>query len=148
MKAAVCYEFGKPLVVEEVRLDPPQAGEVKAKIVACAICHSDVHWVRGEWGGTVPVVAGHEPRCLIGLVSRVRVGVRWYLADPLLWHCFYCTLVAPTIAGSFAMDGPAAHQNGQIVQAMRAFLPVCRGRSEPGREGCRSPAIVPACCLR
>ena len=60
MKAAVCYEFGKPLVVEEVRLDPPQAGEVKAKIAACAICHSDVHWVRGEWGGTVPVVAGHE----------------------------------------------------------------------------------------
>ncbi|MEZ4560765.1 MAG: hypothetical protein R3A10_19455 [Caldilineaceae bacterium] len=32
MKAAVCYEFGKPLVIEDVTLDPPQAGEVKVKI--------------------------------------------------------------------------------------------------------------------
>ena len=39
------------------KADPPQAGEVKAKIAACAICHSDVHWVRGEWGGATPVVA-------------------------------------------------------------------------------------------
>jgi hypothetical protein len=29
MKAVVCYEFGKPLVVEEVHIDPPQRGEVK-----------------------------------------------------------------------------------------------------------------------
>ena len=29
MKAAICYEFGQPLVVEEVKLDPPQAGEVR-----------------------------------------------------------------------------------------------------------------------
>lgn len=60
MKAAVCYEFAKPLVVEEVDIDPPQRGEVKVRIGATAICHSDIHLIRGEWRGRVPVVAGHE----------------------------------------------------------------------------------------
>ena len=60
MKAAVCYEFGKPLVVEEINIDPPKLGEVKVKMTHCAICHSDIHLIRGEWGGEVPVVAGHE----------------------------------------------------------------------------------------
>ena len=49
MKAAVCYAFGQPLVVEEVELEPPRAGEVNVRIAACGICHSDVHMIRGEW---------------------------------------------------------------------------------------------------
>jgi Zn-dependent alcohol dehydrogenase len=72
MKAAVCYEFGRPLVVKEVELDPPQTGEVKVKIAACAICHSDIHWIRGEWGGETPLVAGHEAA---GIVTEVGSGV-------------------------------------------------------------------------
>ncbi|MFC1976869.1 Zn-dependent alcohol dehydrogenase [Chloroflexota bacterium] len=60
MKAAVCYEFGKPLVVEEVDIDPPQKGEVKVRIAATAICHSDIHVIRGELGGRLPLVPGHE----------------------------------------------------------------------------------------
>lgn len=60
MKAAVCYEFGQPLVVEDVTLDPPRTGEVKVRIAATAVCHSDVHLMRGDWAGGLPVVAGHE----------------------------------------------------------------------------------------
>lgn len=60
MKAAVCYEFGKPLVVEEVDLDPPQKSEVKVRLAATAICHSDIHVIRGESFSGVPCVAGHE----------------------------------------------------------------------------------------
>jgi len=54
MKAAVCYEFRKPLVIEEVELDPPKTGEVMVKIGATAICHSDVLLVRGNWGASRP----------------------------------------------------------------------------------------------
>ena len=43
LKAALCYEFGKPLVVEEVELDPPRDGEVKVRLAASATCHSDIH---------------------------------------------------------------------------------------------------------
>ena len=60
MKAAVCYEFGKPLVVEDVDIDPPQKGEVKVRIAATAVCHSDIHVIRGERGWRVPLVPGHE----------------------------------------------------------------------------------------
>ena len=76
MKAAVCYELGKPLVVEDVVLDPPKTGEVRVQIGAVAICHSDVHLIRGDWAGWTstppPVVAGHEAA---GVVSEVGVGV-------------------------------------------------------------------------
>ena len=57
MKAAVCYEYREPLVVEEVDLDPPQKGEVKVRMAATAICHSDIHVLRGELGGRLPIVA-------------------------------------------------------------------------------------------
>ena len=60
MKAAVCYELGKPLVVEDINIDPPQKGEIKVRLAATAICHSDIHALRGELGPTVPVVGGHE----------------------------------------------------------------------------------------
>ena len=60
MKAAVCYEFSKPLVVEEIDIDPPKRSEVKVHIGATAICHSDIHSIKGELGGGVPAVPGHE----------------------------------------------------------------------------------------
>lgn len=73
MKAAVCYEFGKPLVIEEVDLDPPQQGEVRVRLEASSICHSDIHLIRGEWGGTLPLIPGHEAA---GIVEAVGEGVK------------------------------------------------------------------------
>ena len=64
MKAAVCYEFGKSLVVEDIDIEPPHPGEVKVRIVAAAICHSDIHVIRGEWGSEPPMVPGHEAAVL------------------------------------------------------------------------------------
>ena len=94
MKAAVCFEFGKPLVIEEVTLDPPQAGEVKVKIAACAICHSDVHDLRGDWGGSVPVIDGHEAAGVVTEVgpgvTRVRPGD--HVVVSLLRQCGQCAM--------------------------------------------------------
>ena len=56
MKAAICREFGKPLVIEEVELLPPKTGEVQVKLAACAICHSDILYAEGAWGGDLPAV--------------------------------------------------------------------------------------------
>ena len=72
MKAAVCYEIGKPLVIEEIKLDPPKQGEVKVKMAATAICHSDIHFFKGELPGKLPFVAGHESA---GYVEEVGKGV-------------------------------------------------------------------------
>lgn len=72
MRAAVCYEFGQPLVIEDVTLDPPQWGEVMVRVAATAICHSDVHYLRGEWAIQRPFIAGHETA---GVVEAVGEGV-------------------------------------------------------------------------
>jgi S-(hydroxymethyl)glutathione dehydrogenase/alcohol dehydrogenase len=72
VRAAVCHAFGKPLVVEDVDLRGPSAGEVGVRIAACAICHSDVASVEGAWDGELPAVYGHEAA---GVVEEVGSGV-------------------------------------------------------------------------
>ncbi len=87
MKAAVCYETGKPLVVEEVDIDPPEPGEVKVKLAATAVCHSDIHLFMGEIPGKLPVVGGHESA---GYIEEVGEGVTTVKkGDPVV-----CTLMA------------------------------------------------------
>ncbi len=99
MKAAVCYEFGKPLVIEEVTLDPPGKGDVKIRIAAAAICHSDIHSIKGEHGDLPrPAVPGHE---VGGYVEEVGEGVTYVKpGDPVIvsiipegcGHCYYCRI--------------------------------------------------------
>ncbi len=73
MKAAVFYGVGKPLVVEEVELDPPKAGEVLVKMVATGICHSDIHRYTGDAASKLyPIILGHEGA---GIVQEVGEGV-------------------------------------------------------------------------
>ncbi len=73
MKAAVCYEHGKPLVIEDVQICDPAGSQVKVKVGACAICHSDIHYAEGAWLGQLPAVFGHEAA---GVVSEVGPDVR------------------------------------------------------------------------
>jgi len=72
VKAAVCYEINKPLVVEDVTIDPPKAGEVKVKMAATAICHSDIHMFKGDLPFKPPLVGGHESA---GFVEELGKGV-------------------------------------------------------------------------
>ena len=78
VKAAVCREFGKPLVIEEVEILPPRAGEVQVKLNACAICHSDILYADGAWGGELPAIYGHEASGVVGTrgpgVTNVQPG--------------------------------------------------------------------------
>ncbi|MDH3691921.1 MAG: Zn-dependent alcohol dehydrogenase [Gammaproteobacteria bacterium] len=72
MKAAVCHIFDQPLVIEEIGIDPPQAGEIRVKLSACAICHSDIIYISGVWGGDLPMIFGHEAS---GVVEQIGAGV-------------------------------------------------------------------------
>ena len=110
MKAAVCYEFGKPLVIEAVEIDPPQAGEVKVKLAACAICHSDIHYIDGAWGGSLPAVYGHEAS---GVVEDVGPGVSQLKPGDRVvvslirscGYCFFCVRGEPYLCETtFALD--------------------------------------------
>ncbi|MBL4890683.1 MAG: Zn-dependent alcohol dehydrogenase [Rhizobiaceae bacterium] len=72
MKAAVCRGFGEPLIIEEITLAEAGPGEVRVKLKACAICHSDISFMDGAWGGDLPAVYGHEGA---GIVESVGKGV-------------------------------------------------------------------------
>ncbi len=100
MKAAVCYEFGKPLVVEDVEIAEPGQGEVRIKVKASAICHSDIHDWKSEMPAVLPFIAGHETA---GFIEKVGPGVTEVkVGDPvvcsLLLHCgkcYYCITGLP-----------------------------------------------------
>ncbi|SEO62154.1 Zn-dependent alcohol dehydrogenase [Salinihabitans flavidus] len=72
IRAAVCHAFGEPLRIEQVRLRAPDMGEVEVTLDAVAICHSDISYAEGAWGGSLPAVYGHEAA---GRVSAVGGGV-------------------------------------------------------------------------
>lgn len=60
IRAAVCHAFGEPLSVQDVELDAPHGRSLEVTLEACAICHSDISFAEGIWGGTLPAVYGHE----------------------------------------------------------------------------------------
>jgi Zn-dependent alcohol dehydrogenase len=100
MKAAVCYEFGKPLVVEDVELAVPGSGEIKVRLAATAVCHSDIHDIKGELPGPVPFVGGHESA---GYIDKIGAGVTSVkVGDPVVvsllascGKCYYCVTGMP-----------------------------------------------------
>lgn len=123
MKAAVCYEFDKPLVVEELDMDPPQRGEVKVRLAATAVCHSDIHFIKGDLGGKLPFVAGHEAA---GYIDEVGEGVTSVKpGDPVVvsllrscGQCLYCKTGRPNICEArWPLDTESRLRNkrGEVV---------------------------------
>lgn len=98
MKAAVVRVFGQPLDLAEVPVPEVGPGQVLVKIVACGVCHTDLHAADGDWPvkPTLPFIPGHEG---VGHVAAVgagvahvregdRVGIPWL--HTACGHCRHC----------------------------------------------------------
>jgi S-(hydroxymethyl)glutathione dehydrogenase / alcohol dehydrogenase len=73
-RAAVAWEAGKPLSVEEVDLAGPKKGEVLIRIVATGVCHTDAYTLSGaDPEGAFPSILGHEGGAI---VEEVGAGVK------------------------------------------------------------------------
>jgi len=73
MRAAVLEQFGQPLVVQELDLAEPRAGEVLVRVAACGVCHTDMYTASGvDPSGYTPAVLGHEGA---GVVEAIGEGV-------------------------------------------------------------------------
>ena len=71
--AAVAWEAGRPLSIEEVDLEGPKAGEVLIKMVATGVCHTDAFTLSGDDPeGIFPCILGHEGG---GIVEQLGEGV-------------------------------------------------------------------------
>lgn len=95
-KAAVVYEIGKPIVIEELELDKPGPGEVLIRYTHAGLCHSDVHVAHGDLEARLPMVLGHEGA---GIIEEVGPGVTRVAAGdhvvcsfiPNCGTCRYCS---------------------------------------------------------
>ena len=98
MKAAVVRAFKEPLVIQEVPVPTPGAGQILVKIAASGVCHTDLHAADGDWPvkPKPPFIPGHEG---VGHVAAVgagvshvkegdRVGVPWLYTA--CGHCRHC----------------------------------------------------------
>ena len=100
MRAAVLYAFGEPLVIEELDLDPPKAGEVLIRMAASGVCRSDWHGVRGVHQHATPIVLGHEGSAIVeevgegveGLAPGDHVALSWL---PYCGSCARCVAGHP-----------------------------------------------------
>lgn len=102
MKAAVLFEARTPLRVEEVELAAPGRGEVRIRVQAAGVCHSDLHYMNGDLQGKLPAVLGHEG---VGIIESVGDGVsRVVPGDSVLttWRprcgdCEFCASGRPAL---------------------------------------------------
>ncbi len=130
MRAVLFSGVNQPIEVVELELAAPRAGEVRVRIAAAGVCHSDLHVRRGEWEPPVPLVMGHEGS---GIVTEVGPGVTTLAPGDhviLSWvapcgQCRYClagkearcqiaaTVVAP---GGVLQDGTSRlSREGKVV---------------------------------
>ncbi|MCY4051277.1 MAG: zinc-binding dehydrogenase [Gammaproteobacteria bacterium] len=128
MKAAVCYEHGKPLTIEEVSIGDPVGRQVKVKIGACAICHSDIHYAEGAWGGYTPAIYGHEAAGVVvdvgPDVGRIAIGDRVLVTlIRSCGSCHFCEQGEPVMCGQSAANDETHHlklEDGtEIAQGMK-----------------------------
>ncbi len=136
MKAAVLRQTGAPLQIEQLVLDPPRAGEVRVRIEAAGVCHSDYHYMKGDLAHPLPVVLGHEGA---GIVEEVGAGVTSVAPGDhvvLLWRtscgrCEFCNRGKPALcslgagirASGMLMDG-TSRLHASSGEEMHHFLGV------------------------
>jgi aryl-alcohol dehydrogenase len=92
--AAVLEEHHKPLAVQQLELDEPQAGEVLVRIVATGVCHTDAVAQAGEFPYPLPGVLGHEGSGVVEAVgdgvTKVKEGDKVIIGWPWCGECRNC----------------------------------------------------------
>lgn len=125
IRAAVCTAFNQPLAIEALDLRAPLAGEVEVTLEAVAICHSDISYAEGAWGGDLPAVYGHEAA---GRISATGPGVTAFTQGQRVVvtlikacnACINCATGHPTICENQApRPAPLTRPDGtEVIQSM------------------------------
>lgn len=133
-KAAVCNAIDTPLEVVDLDLEAPKAGEVKVRLGASGVCHSDLSVRNGTLLAPLPAVLGHEGA---GVIEEVGDGVDYLKPGdhvviswiPQCGECYFCRrgqaelcdVGLPVIASGGLIDGtPRFSRGGQPILQMSA----------------------------
>ncbi len=106
IRAAVLHKPNAPLFIEDLELAEPKVGEVRVRVMATGVCHSDWHVVTGDTKHPLPAVLGHEGAGIIdglgpgvkGLAVGDRVALSW---SPSCGDCFYCLHGRPNLCETY-----------------------------------------------
>ncbi|MEV1287621.1 zinc-binding dehydrogenase [Micromonospora sp. NPDC049679] len=123
VRGLVARGAGQELTVEDVRLPRPDAGEVRVRIRAAGVCHSDLSMVNGTLAPPFPLVLGHEAAGVVvevgDGVERVRVEdhvvLNWAPACRQCWFCRHdepwlcASSGTPAVARGATADGAQLH---------------------------------------
>ena len=110
MRAAVLTEPGAPLVLTDVPEPTAPPGGAVVDVLACGICHSDLHAAAGDYTTVLPVILGHEVAALHPTLGPVLVYACWGCRRPDCWACSSAQeMICPdaTEAGLFRDGGYA-----------------------------------------
>ncbi len=137
MRAAVLSEPGQPLQVEDLSLAEPRTGEVRVRVEAAGVCHTDLHYMNGDLVCSLPVVPGHEGAGIVEEVgpgvTRVRPGDRVVLMwRPRCGHCDAC-----------ASGRPAQCTSAQIQRSTGGLLDGTRRLRRSARSGGTAASDAP-----
>jgi S-(hydroxymethyl)glutathione dehydrogenase/alcohol dehydrogenase len=122
VRAALLAEIGAPLRLVDLTLPQPGPGQVRVRVAATGVCHSDFSLARGTLRQPVPAVLGHETA---GTVASVGEGVTSVAVGDrvvLVWaapcrNCWYCSIDEPWLCerSSDAANSPYAQVDGVDV---------------------------------
>ena len=121
-RAAVLFETGQKLEICELDVQDPGPGEVRIRMVAGGVCHSDLHVMTGHLSAPLPAVLGHEGA---GIVADVGAGVTsvqpgdhviplWRLS---CGECEYCTGGRPALCAA----GTEIRWSGRLLDGTSRF---------------------------
>lgn len=128
-KAAIAWEAGKPLSIEDVEVAPPKAHEVRVKILYTGICHTDAYTLSGnDPEGAFPSILGHEGGGIVESVgegvTNVKVGdhvIPLYTAE--CRECKFCK------SGKTNLCGAVRATQGQGLMPDKTSRFTCKGQS-------------------
>jgi S-(hydroxymethyl)glutathione dehydrogenase / alcohol dehydrogenase len=150
VRAAVLEEFARPLVVQELDLDEPRAGEVLVRLVACGVCHTDMYTASGvDPSGYAPTVLGHEGA---GVVEAVGEGVGDVapgdhvvtLFSPQCRECIHCQSPRTNLCLAIREQQNKGHLPDGSTRLSRAAEPI---RHFMGTSTFAEYAVIPQIAL-
>lgn len=118
MKAAILNEIPGQLEIEDISIDKPQANEILLRTANAGLCHSDLHFMEGNWQTKLPAVMGHEAA---GVVEAVGSDVQYVKPGDRVITCLsiFC--------------GTCKHCLGGRMSLCQNFSATGRGRKEAPR---------------
>ena len=147
MKAVVAHELNR-MSVEQVELDPPKAHEVKVKMVAAGVCHSDLSALNGTIPHPFPVVLGHEGA---GVVEAVGPGVTHTKPGdhvvmsfvPNCGRCFHCVRHEAFLCRAMPRGGTMLDGTSRLKLGEKSLAAFCSLGNMAEAVVCPAISVVP-----